>query len=122
MALVLSSPDSVDHFETLTAPDSGRQRVISAVGMGLTRPALLLDVRELASRRHFTISTYEASTPKRGEPKEQYQATHSNLRRIVIVQVLYLSSRATATINGLESLDGGVLFFGGTPSLASTRF
>ena len=122
MALVLSSPDSVDHFETLTAPDSGRQRVISAVGMGLTRAALLLDVRELASRRHFTISTYEASTPKRGEPKEQYQTTHSNLRRIVIVQVLYLSSRATATINGLESLDGGVLFFGGTPSLARTRF
>lgn len=118
MAFVLSSLDSVDHFETLTTPDSRRQRVISAVGMGLTRAAFLLDVRELASRRHFTIATYEASTPKRGEPKEQDQATHSNLRRFVVVQVLYPSSRATATINGLESLAGGVLFFGGTQPLA----
>lgn len=86
--------------------------------MGLTRATLLLDVRELASRRHFTIATYEASTPKRGEPKEQYQATHSNLRRIALVQVLYLSSLVTATINGLASLAAGVLFSGGTPPLA----
>jgi hypothetical protein len=94
--------------------------MISAVSMGLTRAALLLDVRELASRRHFTIATHDASTSKRGEPKEQYQATHSNLRRTAVVQVLYLRSRAAASIDGLWSRDGDVLFFRGTQPFART--